>query len=102
VNPKSVVIGTSLRFGFVLRAQSRTPARIEYAIDFVNSKGGVTRKVFKVGEKSLEANEPLRIERTHRFTDFTTRTHYPGRHRIAVRVNGVERAAKRFDVVAPR
>lgn len=102
VSPKSVAIGTSLSFGFVLRAQSRTPARIEYAIDFVNSKGGTSRKVFKVGEKSLVANEPLRIDRTHRFADFTTRTHYPGRHRIAVRVNGVERAAKTFAVVAPR
>lgn len=101
LSPKSVAIGTSLRFGFTLRARSRTPARIEYAIDFVNGKGGATRKVFKVGEKSLEANVPLRIERTQRFTDFTTRTHYPGRHRIAVLVNGVERATKRFDVVAP-
>jgi 3-methyladenine DNA glycosylase AlkC len=102
LSPKSVEIGTSLRFGFALRALSATPARIEYAIDFVNSRGGTTRKVFKVAEKPLEANTPLRIERTHRFTNFTTRTHYPGRHRIAVLVNGVERAMKRFDVVAPR
>ncbi len=102
LSPKSVAIGTTLSFGFVLRAQSKTPARIEYAIDFVNSKGGATRKVFKVGEKSLDADEPLRMARSHRFTDFTTRTHYPGRHRITVLVNGIERATKSFAVVAPR
>ena len=101
VSPKTVVIGTKLSFSFVLRAGSHTPARIEYAIDFVNGKGTTTRKVFKIAEKTLDAKQPLPIERQHRFTNFTTRTHYPGRHRIAVLVNGVERASRRFDVVAP-
>ena len=101
VGSKSVVIGSTLDFGFVLSAKTATPVRIEYTIDFVTKSGRTARKVFKVGEKRLEAHVPMRIVRRHRFTDFTTRKHYPGRHRIAALVNGVERGAKRFDVVAP-
>jgi hypothetical protein len=33
-------------------------------------------------------NEPRRFDRKHRFRDFTTRKHHPGRHRLSILVNG--------------
>jgi 3-methyladenine DNA glycosylase AlkC len=97
---KSVAIGKTLGFAVVLRSAEPTGARIEYVVDFVKKSGGTSRKVFKIGDRQLAPKTPLRIERQHRFTDFTTRKHYPGAHRIAILVNGVERAHKKF-VVAP-
>jgi 3-methyladenine DNA glycosylase AlkC len=97
---KTVSIGKSLGFAVVLRSAAATHARIEYAIDFVKKSGATSRKVFKIGDRKLVPKAPLRIERRHRFTDFTTRKHYPGAHRIAVLVNGVERARKKVAVTA--
>ena len=97
---KTVVIGQRLAFVCVVRADADTSARIEYVIDFVTKTGGVSRKVFKIGDRQLSAGVPLRLERKHRFTDFTTRKHYAGTHRIGIVVNGVQRARRQF-AVAP-
>jgi 3-methyladenine DNA glycosylase AlkC len=91
---KAIPIGSDLDFTFTLRADADTPARIEYAVDFVKSDGRTGRKVFQVGTRRLAAGKAVVFERTHRFRDFTTRKHHPGRHAIAVVVNGVERARK--------
>jgi len=96
----TVAIGERLSFDCVVRADAGTCARIEYVIDFVTKTGGVSRKVFKIGERQLTADAPLRLQRQHRFTDFTTRKHYSGAHRISIVVNGVQRAQRRFAVVA--
>jgi 3-methyladenine DNA glycosylase AlkC len=74
----------------------------EYAVDFVKANGGTSRKVFKIGEPRLDAGATLRIARRHRFRDFTTRRHYPGTHRIAILINGVERAARSVRLAAAR
>ncbi len=97
---KTVAIGQRLSFVALVRAHADTSARIEYTIDFVTKSGGVSRKVFKIGDRQLSAGADLRLERRHRFADFTTRKHFAGVHRIRIVVNGVERAQRRFDVVA--
>lgn len=96
-----IAIGQNLRLRFTLRAAAATRARIEYAIDFVKARGQTSRKVFKVAERDLPANEEIAFERTHRFRDFTTRTHYPGRHRITILVNGVARCDRTVALLAP-
>lgn len=97
-------IGGTLGFGFTVTLAQRDAARlrVEYAVDFVKSRGVTSRKVFKIGERRYDAGESARIERRHRFTDFSTRKHYPGAHRIAVIVNGVERAARTVRLLANR
>lgn len=93
LDAKRIAIGDDLAFKFTLVAKSDTRARIEYAVDFVKSRGQTSRKVFKITERDLSAGEPTAYERTHCFRDFTTRTHYPGRHRMTILVNGIERGA---------
>jgi len=95
-------IGASLGFGFELLLEEARPhrVRIEYAVDFVKRRGQTTRKVFKIAERKLEPGKAVQFARTHRFRDFSIRKHNPGRHRIAVFVNGVERAA-RFVTLLP-
>ena len=95
-------IGDTLGFSFAVALTQKEAAklRIEYAVDFVKANGSASRKVFKVGERRFEPNERTRIERRHRFTDFSTRRHYPGPHRITILVNGIERAARTVRLVA--
>lgn len=100
LSARRIPIGSNLKFSFAVAAQEDGLARIEYAVDFVKARGHTTRKVFKVAERVLAAGTPVSFERTHRFRDFSTRKHHPGKHRIAVIVNGVERAEAEVNLTA--
>lgn len=97
---RSIAIGERLAFSFAVTLDDARAAvlRLDYAVDFVKSAGTTSRKVFRIAERRFEPGVPQRFARTHRFQDFTTRRHYPGRHRIAIIVNGVERAARLLDL----
>jgi 3-methyladenine DNA glycosylase AlkC len=94
----SVHIGGTLGLSFDLVAKEAAHARIEYGIDFLTKTGGRSKKVFKIADRQMEARERLHFARRHRFTDFTTRTHYPGIHELTILVNGVALAKRRFTV----
>lgn len=97
----SIEIGETLPFSFSIlsRASEAQQLRIEYAIDFVKANGKTSRKRFKISEYTLEQGNKAYV-RNHSFKDLTTRKHYPGKHRLAVIINGVELAAADFDVHA--
>jgi 3-methyladenine DNA glycosylase AlkC len=94
-------IGETLPFQFELLSVANQPAqlRIEYAIDYVKARGGLSRKVFQLTENTFPAHQPIRFSRTQRFCDFTTRKHYPGEHRLAILVNGQELASQPFELL---
>lgn len=94
----SVHIGETLAFSFDLVAEDAAHVRVEYGIDFLTKTGGRSKKVFKVADKEMKARERLHFARRHRFTDFTTRTHYPGRHELTILVNGVAQVKRGFAV----
>jgi 3-methyladenine DNA glycosylase AlkC len=102
LSARKLPIGSDLTFTFRLCAAAQASVRVEYAVDFMKADGRARRKVFQIGAKALEANTPLVITRTHRFRDFSTRKHYAGKHRIAVLVNGVERASKALVLTAAK
>lgn len=95
-----VGIGGNLefRFMFVSREKRSTKFRIEYCIDYLTSSGKVSRKVFKLTENSFEPNDEVELRRRQSFKNFTTRKHYPGKHRLRILVNGKESAAGEFIV----
>lgn len=66
--------------------------RLAYAVEFVKANGSTSRKVFSWQIVELAASEMRTFRRKHRFQQFTTRTHYPGLHRIHCIVNGEDRA----------
>jgi 3-methyladenine DNA glycosylase AlkC len=94
-------IGERLGFSFAVELVQHAAARLrlEYAVDFVKSAGTTSRKVFKIAERRFEPGARERYERSHRFQDFTTRKHYPGRHRVVILVNGVERGARTLELL---
>jgi 3-methyladenine DNA glycosylase AlkC len=87
--PDKLAMDTELEFSFLLLAEAETRVIVDYALHFVNKRGAVTRKVFKLKEVTLRANEPTQISKRHMMKRFmTTRTLYPGTHSIEVLVNG--------------
>jgi 3-methyladenine DNA glycosylase AlkC len=98
--PAEVAIGDTLHFSFRVTNQNGASvnARVEYAIDYLTSTGAVSRKVFQVREQGMEPGVETLL-RKQRFTDFTTRKHYPGGHRLDILVNGSVLASAEFRVV---
>ncbi len=86
-------IGETLMFTFDLHNELKQEQqlRVEYAVYFRKSNGTHSKKVFQVASKHFPPG-PTTIKRTHRFTDFTTRKHYPGEHILVIAVNGVEKS----------
>jgi 3-methyladenine DNA glycosylase AlkC len=96
----SVSIGDEVSFSFNIFASEATKARLEYGIDYVKANGKRNRKLFKLSEVSLKANERKTYVRKHSFEDLSTRKHYPGVHRVTLIVNGVEQGTLEFEVTS--
>lgn len=98
--PATVPLGGELVFSFLVKNTSDAPQqiRLEYGIDYRTGSGKVSPKVFKIKESVLGPGQAETIQKRQRFTDFTTRKHYAGEHRLRVLVNGKEMAGKGFEV----
>jgi 3-methyladenine DNA glycosylase AlkC len=92
VEPNDIMIGESVRFYFTVKAVKNETLRIEYWVNFVKSNGSASKKVFQITEDEFEKRTRKEFSRKHRFQDFTTRKHYPGKHMISIVVNGAEKA----------
>ena len=92
VSPKKIHIGDDVRVSFRLRVGTREACkvRIEYAVYFVKANGKTSMKVFQITESELAPGEHA-VSKKHSFANMSTRKHYPGRHDIAIIVNGVEK-----------
>lgn len=101
LDTEKLEIGEALTFSFTIRVNSSASQRlrVEYGIDFVKAKGKTSRKLFKITENDYDRTERKYV-RTHHFKDLTTRKHYPGKHRLAVILNGIELVAADFYVTA--
>jgi len=96
---KHVKIGGVAAFSFTISVPKNISAllRVEYAIDYMKSRGQHGRKVFKITERKFAGVE--NISRKHRMHDLTTRVHYPGLHHVHVIVNGKSAASASFDLI---
>ncbi|WP_276486052.1 DNA alkylation repair protein [Paraflavitalea pollutisoli] len=100
ITDKSIGIGDSLHFTFELINKGDQPIklRVEYGIDYVKSGGKGSRKLFKITENTYQPGKPVVFKRAQSFRDLTTRKHYAGQHTLAIVINGVELASKKFTV----
>jgi 3-methyladenine DNA glycosylase AlkC len=100
VKPSKIRLGDSVTLGFELRSTGaqRQKLVVDYAIHYVRPgrtslgsrarKRASTRKVFKL--KTLELGPGARelVSRKQTIRDFSTRTHYAGKHEVEILVNG--------------
>ena len=86
-------IGEHLQFSFTLAntsGQTQT-VRLEYRIHYVKANGKTSPKIFQISEGKFPPGEH-RIAKKQAFTNYTTRTHFPGEHRLEIVVNGETKA----------
>lgn len=89
---KSLKIGEKVDLSFTLnvRTKKKSKVRLEYVVFFAKAGGKTSRKVFQIIEKTYTPGSH-ELTRKHSFADMSTRKHYPGIHRIAIVVNGVDK-----------
>jgi 3-methyladenine DNA glycosylase AlkC len=104
VEPAVVSIGESVTFAVELANEGSSTERllVDLRVHFVKANGRPSPKVFKLKELELQPQASAHLVKTISLAQHTTRTHYPGRHRVEVLVNGRASATHPFDVVAER
>jgi 3-methyladenine DNA glycosylase AlkC len=104
VAPAVVPIGESVTFSVDVTNEGSSTERllVDLRVHFVKANGRPSPKVFKLKELDLAPHASAELTKTISLAQHTTRTHYPGPHRIEVVVNGRVSAAHVFDVVGER
>ena len=95
---KEFKIGEDLYFEFEVNnnSTSNRSIRLEYKIDYVKSNGSTSPKVFQISEFELEKKQVKKVKRKQSFKNFSTRKHYPGKHRVTIIANGDEKCNTTF------
>jgi 3-methyladenine DNA glycosylase AlkC len=90
-------IGGNLNFSFDLKnnSNSNIKIRLEYAIYYQKANGTLSKKVYKISEKTYAKNAISSISKKQSFKVISTRKFHLGLHQVTVVVNGVE--FDRFD-----
>jgi 3-methyladenine DNA glycosylase AlkC len=98
-----VPFGGTVRFSAAVRNVGVGAARlsIDYVVHHQKANGTQTAKTFKLTTRTLAPGEQVRISREHSFRPITTRRYYPGRHAVALQVNGVATPEAAFELEAP-
>jgi 3-methyladenine DNA glycosylase AlkC len=91
LTPKRLHIGETLTIE--LTVMNNEPYRAHFVLDvvvhFVRADGSTRPKVFKLCAVTLASAETATVTRSISFRQHSTRTHYPGKHRVDALVNGV-------------
>lgn len=90
VSPRRIVLGEAVTLGLTLRSRARRAQTlvIDYAVHHVKANGETSPKVFKGWNVTLAPGEIRTLDKRHVVKPITTRTYYPGRHRVDLRING--------------
>jgi 3-methyladenine DNA glycosylase AlkC len=90
VTPQRIVIGDTITLSCKLSSAVKAAQRlvVDYRIRYVKRNGATAARVFKLKELTLEPCQHISLSHTQHIRDFTTRTHYAGRHVVELIVNG--------------
>jgi 3-methyladenine DNA glycosylase AlkC len=93
-----VRVGDHLEFTFTLVSTSDSAQKlvVDYMISFLNARGALSRKVFKLKTFELPARGRITLAKRHAMRPITTRVYYPGAHHLAIQVNGVVVLSRRW------
>lgn len=98
VSPEAITPGEEIRLDAHLTSTAKKPQRllIDYLVHYVKQSGGTVGKVFKWKEIELGPEKTVVLQKRQTIRDFSTRKHYPGRHRVELQVNGERLAEAAF------
>lgn len=96
-----VKVGDSLKFSFQLvnKQAVAVKIRLEYGLYYKKANGSLSKKVFKISEKSYPKNSTTLVVKRQSFKIITTRKFYAGIHKVAIIMNGKEFDAVDFELV---
>lgn len=102
ITPPRPRIGERVRIEVSVRNNGRATAAalVDLRVFFVKANGASSPKVFKGSELEVAPGAGAAVRKTISLAQQTTRTHYPGRHRVEVLVNGEVHDGGSFDIVA--
>jgi 3-methyladenine DNA glycosylase AlkC len=97
----TVKFGGHAAFTVELHSTGKAPQNIvlDYVVHHQKKNGETTPKVFKWKTLTLKPGNTVRLDRRHALKSITTRTYYPGRHRIDVTVNGLTLGGGDFELL---
>lgn len=102
LSARHAAVGGEIGLKAVLRSRARRPQTlvVDYAVHHVRANGSASPKVFKGWKLTLAPGEERTLDKRHSLKPVTTRTLYPGRHVVDLRVNGVALAEAAFELKA--
>lgn len=101
--PRKPLIGGRLSLGFALhndQAQTQQ-ALVDLRVHYRKANGSASPKTFKLRTVALAPGASLSLSKQLSLAQMTTRTHYPGRHKLELLLNGRAHALGHFDLRAP-
>jgi 3-methyladenine DNA glycosylase AlkC len=100
VEPRRAKIGDQVRISWWVTNTGATDAalNVDLRVHFVKARGGSSPKVFKVQALELGPGAGARVSKLVSLRQHTTRTHYPGEHRVDALINGVVQPLGSFTV----
>lgn len=100
VTPARAHIGGKLRVEADLHNPSPRPQRVlaDLQVHYVKASGGTSPKVFKLSMLDIAPGATVSVGKTLSLAQMTTRTHHPGRHGVALLLNGRAYPLGHFDL----
>jgi 3-methyladenine DNA glycosylase AlkC len=100
VEPAAARIGDRVTIEVELRNPDRGPRSVlvDLRVHFVKANGAMRPKVFKGTTLDLAPDAVGRVRKGVSLAQRSTRTHYPGRHRVDALVNGIAMGSAWFQV----
>lgn len=100
ITPGDVAIGGKLRIEADLHNPTQRPQRVlaDLQVHYVKASGEASPKVFKLSTLDIAPGDTVTLGKTLSLAQMTTRTHYPGRHAVALLLNGQPYPIGAFDL----
>ncbi len=101
IRPARVLMGDATTFELELTSSAATDQAlvVDTIVHRVLANGSTAPKVFKGWKLTLGAGEQRTLTKIHSLKPVTTRTDYPGRHRVELQINGAVVAVAAFVLV---
>jgi 3-methyladenine DNA glycosylase AlkC len=100
ITPREAKMGSNIQINFKLvnQATKASALMVDFAIHFIKANGNGNPKVFKLKAVELQPNQSQQFSKKVSLKLMSTRTLYPGSHKVEVVVNGVNTLMGHFEL----
>lgn len=101
ITKPEIILGESLEISTEITSTADKTQKIviDYAIHFIKSHGRTSPKVFKWKNITLRPGQVVTLQKKHPIKPITTRSYYPGAHRVELLINGKGRLTAPFELI---